>query len=111
MASRFVVITGVSHGLGHAMTEKFISLGHQVAGCARSAKNIASLQKKFAAPHEFEAVDISEATMVNAWAETILQRGVPDLLINNAAIINRNSPLWKISEEEMAAVIKINVLG
>ena len=35
--ARRVVITGVSKGLGLAMAEQFIELGHTVIGCARSA--------------------------------------------------------------------------
>ena len=40
-----VLITGVSRGLGRAMAEEFIRLGHTVLGCGRSAKEIAQLQK------------------------------------------------------------------
>jgi len=35
---KIIVITGVTHGLGRAMTEEFARLGHTVAGCGRSAK-------------------------------------------------------------------------
>ena len=34
--TKLIVITGVSKGLGLAMTEKFIELGDGVLGCARS---------------------------------------------------------------------------
>ena len=34
---------------------------------------------------------------VGAWAEKVLRDfGVPDYLLNNAAVINRNAPLWQV---------------
>src|SRR5207253_10833767 len=37
--------------------------------------------------------------------------GVPDLLINNAALINRNAPLWRVSTDEFSRVIDVNIKG
>jgi NAD(P)-dependent dehydrogenase (short-subunit alcohol dehydrogenase family) len=41
----------------------------------------------------------------------IRQYRAPDLLVNNAGTINRNAPLWDVSEEEFAAVMSVNVGG
>src|SRR5207253_6336818 len=35
----------------------------------------------------------------------------PGLLLNNAAIINKNAPLWKVSAEEFDRVIDVNLKG
>ena len=35
--ARRIVLTGATRGLGRAVAEKFIALGHAVAGCGRSA--------------------------------------------------------------------------
>jgi NAD(P)-dependent dehydrogenase (short-subunit alcohol dehydrogenase family) len=37
--------------------------------------------------------------------------GTPDLLLNNAAVINRNAPLWEVSAGEFERVIDINLKG
>ncbi|WP_144405672.1 SDR family NAD(P)-dependent oxidoreductase [Aliterella atlantica] len=42
--SKTIVITGVSKGLGLAMTEQFIKQQHTVLGCARSPQVIHQLQ-------------------------------------------------------------------
>ena len=42
---KVILITGVSRGLGRAMTEEFIRLGHVVLGCGRSEKEIAATAK------------------------------------------------------------------
>ena len=109
---KIVVITGVSRGLGRAMVEEFVRLGHTVAGCARSRKEVEGLGTKYKRPHLFEAVDVSDDRAVAQWATKVIDAvGPPDLLINNAALINRNAPLWQVSAEEFSRVIDVNIKG
>jgi NAD(P)-dependent dehydrogenase (short-subunit alcohol dehydrogenase family) len=112
MSSRRIVITGVSQGLGRALVEEFIALGHHVAGCARSAEAIAALAKQHGAPHHFQSVDVASDEAVSAWGRAVLADfGTPDLLINNAAIVNANAPLWDVSPEEFRQLVTINISG
>ncbi len=67
-----ILITGVSRGLGRALAEEFIRLGHVVIGCGRSEKEIAQLQKQFPAPNDFSVVNVADDTQVAAWAKKIL---------------------------------------
>ena len=107
-----ILITGVSRGLGRAMTEEFIRLGHTVIGCGRSEKAIVELTKQFPAPNDFAVLDVASDEQVAAWAKRILtSHGAPDLLLNNAALINRNAPLWEVSEKEFSDVIDVNIKG
>src|ERR1700743_1642717 len=107
-----ILITGVSRGLGRAMTEEFIRLGHTVIGCGRSEKAVADLKEQFPAPHDFSAVDVSSDDQVAAWAKRVLaSQGAPDLLLNNAALINKNAPLWKVPVKECSNVIDVNIKG
>jgi NAD(P)-dependent dehydrogenase (short-subunit alcohol dehydrogenase family) len=111
-AGKKILITGVSRGLGRAMAEEFIRLGHIVIGCGRSEKHIAELKKQFPAPNDFAPVDVSSDGQVAAWAKHILSlHGAPDLLLNNAAVINQNAPLWKVPAREFSAVIDVNIKG
>ena len=110
--NRRIVITGVSRGLGRAMTEGFIAAGHTVFGCARGAAAIEELCDQFAAPHRFDVVDVSDDAAVASWAEQILADGLaPDLLINNAAVVNANGPLWEVSASDFSRVIDVNIKG
>jgi NAD(P)-dependent dehydrogenase (short-subunit alcohol dehydrogenase family) len=109
---KIILITGVSRGLGRALTEEFIRLGHVVIGCGRSEKEIAQLSKQFPSPNDFSVVNVADDSQVAAWAKRILSsHAAPDLLLNNAALINRNAPLWKISAEEFSDVIDVNLKG
>jgi len=109
---KLVLITGVSRGLGRAMAEEFIRLGHAVLGCGRSEKETGQLRKQFAAPHDFTVVDVSADEQVAAWAKRVLKaHGAPDLLLNNAGLINRNARLWEIGATEFSQVIDVNLKG
>ena len=109
---KIILITGVTRGLGRAMAEEFIRLGHTVLGCGRSEKETGQLRKQFAAPHDFAVVDVSVDESVAAWAKRILKsHGAPDLLLNSAGLINRNARLWEVGAEEFSRVVDVNVKG
>jgi NAD(P)-dependent dehydrogenase (short-subunit alcohol dehydrogenase family) len=110
--AKLVVITGVTRGLGLAMVEKFIELGHTVLGCGRSREGIESLRRQYRPPHDFAAVDVAQEIQVEPWAARLLSsHGPPDLLINNAGVINKNAPLWQVPADEFDRVIDVNVKG
>jgi NAD(P)-dependent dehydrogenase (short-subunit alcohol dehydrogenase family) len=110
--ARLVVITGVTRGLGRAMAEAFVKHGETVAGCGRSAKAISQLSASLGEPHRFSVVDVTDDDAVAAWAREVVQKlGAPDLLLNNAAIINRNAPLWRVPAKEFSDVIDVNIKG
>jgi NAD(P)-dependent dehydrogenase (short-subunit alcohol dehydrogenase family) len=107
-----ILITGVSRGCGRALAEEFIRLGHVIIGCGRSEKEIAALQKQFTAPNNFSIVDVADDAQVAAWAKKVLaSHTAPDLLLNNAALINRTAPLWKVPAREFSDVIDVNIKG
>jgi NAD(P)-dependent dehydrogenase (short-subunit alcohol dehydrogenase family) len=111
-ASKIVVITGATRGLGRAMVAEFIKLGHTVLGCGRSGKEIERLRKTYGAPHDFYLVDISSDSAVKSWASLVLtSHGVPDLLVNNAGVINANARLWEIEAREFDEVMNTNLRG
>ena len=105
-----IVITGVSKGLGRALTEKFISLGHRVIGCSRSVSAIADLQNKYP-QHHFTAVNVADEQQVQNWINSFLDQYTPDLVLNNAAIINKPNNFWEIPSADFSELIEINIKG
>jgi len=109
---KIIVITGVTHGLGTAMAEGFIRRGHTVLGCGRSQDKIDLFVRKFGKPHDFYPVDVSSDEAVKSWASLcVTTLGPPDLLINNAGIINASARLWEVPAREFSDVIDVNVKG
>ena len=79
-----VVVTGCTRGLGEALVRYFAREGALVVGCGRSATALDTLRRELGAKHEFAAVDVSDATAVDQWAASVVERiGAPVLLLNN----------------------------
>jgi NAD(P)-dependent dehydrogenase (short-subunit alcohol dehydrogenase family) len=112
MAICRIVITGAGRGLGRAMAEKFIELGHTVVGCSRQKPHVEALVKRFGKPHRFDTVDVTDDAAVGRWAKAVLNSGgSPDLLLNNAAVVNQNAALWNVPPDEFSRVIDVNIKG
>ena len=106
-----IAITGVSRGLGRALVEAWANDENlQLFGCSRSAAVMAELCSEYP-QHHFTAVDVSSDESVETWAREVLDEGPPDLLINNAAVINPNALLWEVPAEEFDAVVDVNIKG
>ena len=57
-------------------------------------------------------MDVAEGSDVEAWADSLLDTArPPDLLVNNAGVMNRTAPLWKVPEKEFTALLRGNVVG
>src|SRR5262245_21785432 len=108
---RRIVLTGAGRGLGWAMTEKFADLGHTVIGRSQSPERVLELSKRFRWPNRFDTVDVTKGDRVAEWAQSALADGPPDLLLNNAAVMNKTSPLWDVPADEFSWVIDVNIKG
>src|ERR1700690_1107294 len=107
-----IVITGVTRGLCRALAEWYIANGHTVAGCGRSGPAIFDFRFTHPEPNSFDAVDVTLPVKVALWSERVLgSMGPPDILINNAGLINKPAPLWKVPADEMGKVVSVNILG
>lgn len=107
-----IVITGVTRGLGRALAEEYIRGGHTVIGCGRSGEGIFDLRMSHAAPHDFSVVDVALDNKVAIWAAKVLENeAAPDLLINNAGLMNRLAPVWEQDDREFTRLVDMNIRG
>ncbi|KAL0533361.1 hypothetical protein IC582_030180 [Cucumis melo] len=119
LSQRTVLITGVSKGLGRALALELAKRGHSVVGCSRSQDKLNSLNSDFtsldlssSANHLLLPVDVSSDSNVQEFARVVVERkGVPDIIVNNAGTINKNSKIWEVPPEEFDAVYETNVKG
>lgn len=109
---KHIVITGTSRGLGRALVQPLVDLGHTVNGCGRSASAAEAFNQIYGAPHRFASVDVGDDGQVDAWAHAVLDAaGSPDLLLNIAGVINRKAPFWEIGADAFDGLIRTNVSG
>lgn len=111
--SHHVCITGCTKGLGHALAQWFSNEKWTVSGLGRNSESIKALQREATGENGFFGVtDVTDDSAVSAFAADLTARlGVPDLLVNNAGIINANAPLWEIPPEEFGTVVDVNIKG
>jgi NAD(P)-dependent dehydrogenase (short-subunit alcohol dehydrogenase family) len=109
---KLVVITGASRGLGRAMAIDFAAAGWSVSGCGTDAAALKALTDELGPEHLLQVCDVTDPAAVEEFAAAATKRfGAPDLLLNNAATINPNKPLWEVSADEFGRVIDINLKG
>lgn len=110
--SKLVCISGCSRGLGYAMAREFSTRGWKVAGGARTAEALQELKKELFTEYFLQPFDVTIPADVDAFAEQVVRNlGVPDLLINNAGLINKSAPLTQVSPEEFSSVLAVNLGG
>jgi NAD(P)-dependent dehydrogenase (short-subunit alcohol dehydrogenase family) len=106
-----ILLTGATRGLGLALVAEFINRGHTLIGCGTSPASITYLGQRWPKPHRFDVVDVSDDADVARWAGEVLPDGPPDLLINNAALMNTPARLWQVPADEFDRLMKVNISG
>src|SRR5688500_4903067 len=111
-ARKVILLTGATRGLGRALVPKFAAAGHVVLGCGRAAEHVAALRRECPPPHDFAVVDVAVDAQARDWAARLLaSHGPPDLVLNNAALMNIPAPLWQVPAAEFDALVDVNVKG
>jgi len=109
---KHVLITGCTRGLGLEMARGFVSRNWIVSGCGTNYGAVDALSDELGPQHRIHRCDVCDLDHVAAFANDILSTlGPPDLLLNNAAVINPNAPLWEVSPEDFSRVIDVNLKG
>jgi NAD(P)-dependent dehydrogenase (short-subunit alcohol dehydrogenase family) len=112
-ASKTVVITGVSSGIGLGLAEAFLKEGYNVVGLARSSERLQAAAAHLNAGEHFLAVsgDVGKPESARlAFEKAFAKFGKVDVLVNNAGIF-APKPFIQFSPEEMEEQISTNLKG
>jgi 3-oxoacyl-[acyl-carrier protein] reductase len=112
-----VIVTGAGQGLGRAFATALAAAGRPVAVADINLERAESVAAEITAARGSAAavcVDVADAPSAAAMvAETTARLGVPEVLINNAAVFStlRMKPITEISPDEWDQVVKVNLGG
>lgn len=110
---KYVVITGVSSGVGNGAARELLAHGYHVFGSVRKATDAERLQQEWGASFTPLVFDITDAAAVAAAAQQVTDVvGDAGLtaLVNNAGI-SVVAPLMHEPLEEVRRQLEINVVG
>ena len=109
---RTAVVTGAGGGIGTAIAVRLASEGAHVVVCDAVAAGAASTVASIAdagGSAEVALFDVASGDEVAAFAQRVLtERGLVDVLVNNAGI-NRRGPLLDLNDDDWRATMAVNV--
>lgn len=111
---KLVVVTGGGSGMGRAMVQEFASRGARVAALDINLDGAKATVASLERPDDAIAVhaDVSRPDSVDAaFAEVHAWAGAPDVLCNNAGIVDSFRPAHQIPLEEWHRTIAVDLTG
>ena len=99
-----VIVTGASRGIGRALVDRFLDLGHEVWALSRNTDEL----KNIKGIHTV-SIDLSDEQQIADWVQSC---GVDhfDAVINNAGMLI-NKPFAETTYADFEAVYRVNVFG
>jgi 3-oxoacyl-[acyl-carrier protein] reductase len=111
---RAVIVTGGSRGLGAGLVRLFLDQGDRVATCSRTPSETTdawasdpSLAERFL----YASLDVADREAGRSFVRSVVKRfGGVDVLVNNAGVA-RDGVLGTFSDDDVDAVIDLNLKG
>ena len=111
---RSVVVTGGSRGLGAELVQSFLDSGDRVATCSRTPTALTERWRDdpaLAGRFDHTTVDLTDRAAAGAFVHHVVDRfGAIDVLVNNAGVA-REGVLGLFADDDVDAVIDLNLRG
>src|SRR3954453_5111580 len=109
-----IIVVGAGPGLGGSIASRFARGGFAVSLVDRRAETLAEVHSSLA-PYDVPVArylaDVGRADELDqALAAAMHDRGVPDVVVYNAAVVRADGP-GELSVEELAQTFTVNVSG
>ncbi len=105
---KYILITGVSSGIGHGLASHYINNGHRVIGTVRRVEDANDLSHPNFHKIVFDVIDKLGITTFHEKVKSILGDNQLYALINNAGIA-KAGPLECVSDEDFEMQMEVNV--
>ncbi|UOZ10959.1 glucose 1-dehydrogenase [Amycolatopsis sp. WQ 127309] len=111
-ASKIVLVTGGSSGIGRATAKAFAAEGATVVVAGRDEQRLASAVREIGGSASAIVADVTDSADVARMVETVVARhGGLDVAFNNAGILGEPAPAGDLREDVFDAVIGTNLTG
>ena len=105
MSQQVILITGARKGIGRALVEHYLALGHSVVGCSRKESDLVNNN------YTHYCLDVAdEAAVQEMFSQIAATSGRLDVLINNAGIASMNHVLL-MSTAKAREIFETNFIG
>ena len=113
--NKTAIVTGGSKGIGKAICVRLAKDGFNIAFSYNSnpelAEETAKLCESAGVKVKFYKVDVADSTACKEWTEEVqTEFGSVDVLVNNAGI-TKDGLLMKMKDEDLDAVLDVNLKG
>lgn len=109
------IVTGGATGLGLQMATALAEAGAQVVIASRNVRRCESIAESLRAqggPHMALALDLNDPDAAQAMVRAVMaQYGRVDILVNNAAATDVNSPFEELTTARWEGVLRVNLTG
>lgn len=111
LSNSTAVVTGVTSGIGLALTEKLVGLGATVFGVGRQQERLSLLQRRLGASFRPVCVDLSQPSQRRLAIAQLEEACHPvDIFVSNAGECVFTSPL-QTEPKRLAELFEVNVLA
>lgn len=112
LKGKTALVTGGNRGIGFEVCKQLATEGARVILASRDIEKgmmaVSELQKEFS-DVTFVQLDVSDSGAIQPFAEGLKEH--VDILINNAALLDRSRSLFTLPDEELIQIIHTNLLG
>ena len=108
------VVTGAARGIGHAIAERMLESGAQVAIWDRELSEMIKASEQLSRKGQIlrVPVDVADPNSVEKAREnTFSAFGKVDILVNNAGVAGDNATVWETDVEEWRRVLDVDLTG
>lgn len=115
LSGRTALVTGAGRGIGEEIADRFAQAGADIIAVARTESEIEETVERVEAEHGVEGLavptDLAEEDEIDALVQKSVETfGVPEILVNNAAL-NLAGPLLDMPIEDVDAMLAVNLRG
>ena len=110
---KYILVTGVSSGIGYDIVEYFLDLGFYVFGSVRKEEDKERLEKEFTSNFTCLLFDTTNLSQIEAAFEIVkntIQNQPLTALVNNAGYA-KGGPIALLSDEDFRSQMEVNLFG